>query len=53
MGPAVLSSMIGFAELTSGTGKWTGLTGDAFFTGWQNGGGTETVNQGSTIYLPQ
>jgi len=45
--------MIGLAQFTSGTGKWTGLTGDAFFTGRQSGGGTATVNHRSAIYLPQ
>jgi hypothetical protein len=47
------AAMIGFSQFTSGTGKWTGLTGDAFFTGRQNGDGTATVNYRGTIYLPR
>ena len=36
--PTPNSSMIGLAQFTSGTDKWTGLTGDAFFTGRQSHG---------------
>ena len=36
--------MIGFAQFTNGTGKWSGLTGDAFVTGKQNGDGTATLD---------
>jgi hypothetical protein len=51
--PTPNASMIGFAQFTGGTGKWTGLTGDAFFTGRQNGDGTATIEYRGTIYLPQ
>ena len=44
--------MIGFAQFTGGTGKWTGLTGAALITGRQNGDGTATLVYRGMIYLP-
>ena len=45
--------MIGFAQLSSGTGKWAGITGNAFMTGKQNGDGTATLDFRGTVYLPK
>ncbi len=51
--PPPSAPLIGFAQFTGGTGKWTGLTGSAFFTGWQNGDGTATLDYRGTVYLPR
>lgn len=51
--PPPSAPLIGFAQFTGGTGKWKGLTGSAFFTGWQNGDGTATLDYRGTVYLPR
>ena len=51
--PAPSAPIIGFAHFTGGTGKWSGLTGDAFITGNQNGDGTATLTYKGTLYLPE
>ncbi len=45
--------LVGYAQFTSGTGKWTGLTGAALLTGKQNGDGTATLHYRGMIYLPR
>lgn len=45
--------LIGYAQFTGGTGKWTGLTGAALLTGRQNGDGTTTLDYRGTVYLPE
>lgn len=51
--PAPEAPMIGIAHFTGGTGKWSGITGDAMLTGKQNGDGTATLVYRGTIYLPR
>ncbi len=51
--PAPNAPMVGFAQFTGGTGKWTGITGDALITGKQNGDGTATLDYRGTIYIPK
>ncbi|MEN8375198.1 MAG: hypothetical protein ABFS34_07090 [Gemmatimonadota bacterium] len=51
--PPPSAPLIGFAQFTGGTGKWAGLAGSAFFTGWQNGDGTATLDYRGTVYLPR
>ncbi len=45
--------MIGYAQFTGGTGKWSGLCGDALMTGVQNGDGTASLDYQGTIYRPR
>ena len=45
--------LIGYAQFTGGTGKWTGLAGAALLTGRQNGDGTTTLEYHGTVYLPR
>ncbi len=51
--PAPSAPMVGFAQFTGGTGRWSGITGDALFTGKQNGDGTATLEYRGTIYIPR
>lgn len=52
--PAAPSApLIGFAQFTGGTGKWTGLTGAALFTGRQNSDGTASLDYRGTVYVPR
>ena len=44
--------MIGFAQFNGGTGKWSGISGDAVVSGKQNGDGTASLVYRGTVYLP-
>ena len=50
--PTPNAPIIGFARFTGGTGKWSGIAGDALITGRQNGDGTAELNYKGMVYLP-
>ena len=45
--------IVGSAQFSGGTGAWSGITGDALFTGKQNGDGTATFEYRGMVYVPQ